>query len=90
MDNHSDFTPMSVGEILDKAINILTQLSHHNFSLKFLKNKVLIIDDSLYRRARSKTVELLARVHDHVSMKYVLGFRMLTLGWSDGNSYQSA
>ncbi|MCL4439638.1 MAG: transposase, partial [Firmicutes bacterium] len=49
--------------------------------------KVLILDDSLYRRGRSKAVELLARVHDHVSMKYVRGFRMLTLGWSDGNSF---
>ncbi|MHB1419945.1 MAG: IS4 family transposase [Bacillota bacterium] len=49
--------------------------------------KVLILDDSLFRRGRSKAVELLARVHDHVSMKYVRGFRMLTLGWSDGNSF---
>ena len=49
--------------------------------------KVLILDDSLYQRSRSKTVELLARVHDHVLMKYVRGFRMLTLGWSDGNSF---
>lgn len=49
--------------------------------------KVLILDDSLYRRARSKHVELLARVHDHVSMQFVRGFRMLTLGWSDGNSF---
>ncbi len=28
--------------------------------------KVLIADDTLYRRDRSKRVELLARVHDHV------------------------
>ena len=47
---------------------------------------VLILDDSLYSRNRSKAVELLARV-DHVEHKYVLGFRMLTLGWSDGNTF---
>ena len=48
---------------------------------------VLILDDSLYSRNRSKAVELLARVRDHVENKYVLGFRMLTLGWSDGNTF---
>ena len=50
------------------------------------RTNVLIFDDSLYSRARSKTVELLSRVHDHASGKYVKGFRMLTLAWSDGNS----
>ena len=34
-----------------------------------------------------KKVELLAKVFDHCSMKYRSGFRMLTLGWSDGNSF---
>lgn len=48
---------------------------------------VFIIDDSLFSRPRSKTVELLARVFDHVEHKYVRGFRMLTLGWSDGNTF---
>lgn len=49
--------------------------------------KVLIVDDTLYSRDRSKRVELLARVHDHNTGRYVRGFRMLTLGWSDGNSF---
>jgi hypothetical protein len=48
---------------------------------------VFIVDDSLYSRSRSKAVELLARVKDHVANKYVKGFRMLTLGWSDGNTF---
>lgn len=48
---------------------------------------VLILDDSLYSRNRSKTVELLSRVKDHIRNKYVCGFRMLTLGWSDGNTF---
>lgn len=48
---------------------------------------VLIIDDSFYSRARSKSVELLANVFDHVDRKYKKGFRMLTLGWSDGNTF---
>jgi len=49
--------------------------------------KVLIADDTLYNRDRSKRVELLARVHDHNTGRYMRGFRMLTLGWSDGNSF---
>ena len=51
------------------------------------RRNVLIIDDSLFSRARSKKVELLAKVFDHVEQKYTKGFRMLTLGWSDGNSF---
>jgi len=49
--------------------------------------KVLILDDSLYSRSRSKAVELLARVYDHVEHKYYRGFRMLTVGWSDGATF---
>ena len=49
--------------------------------------KVFIVDDSLYNRNRSKKVELLARVHDHNENRYYHGFRLLTLGWSDGSSY---
>lgn len=51
--------------------------------------KVLIVDDSSYERNRSKKVELLARCFDHSSqkMRYYKGFRMLTLGWSDGATF---
>ena len=49
--------------------------------------KVLIADDTLYRRNRSKHVELLSRVFDHTDHRYYRGFRMLILGWSDGISF---
>ncbi|WP_160318252.1 IS4 family transposase, partial [Caloramator mitchellensis] len=48
---------------------------------------VLIVDDSMYSRNRSKSVELLAKVFDHVQRKYLKGFRLLNLGWSDGNTF---
>ena len=48
---------------------------------------VLVLDDSIIKRNRSKAVELLARVYDHVEHKYQKGFTMLTLGWSDGYSF---
>ena len=50
------------------------------------RKDVFVIDDSLFDRSRSKKTELLAKVFDHCSMKYKNGYRMLTLGWSDGNS----
>jgi len=49
--------------------------------------KVLIVDDTLYRRNRSEHVELLSRVYDHIDKRYYRGFRMLVLGWSDGLSF---
>lgn len=51
------------------------------------REDVLILDDTPYDRSRSKKVELLSRVHDHSSKRYLNGFRMLTLGWSDGASF---
>lgn len=50
------------------------------------RESVLIIDDSTYDRSRSKKVELLSRVRDHTTGRFVRGFRMLTLCWSDGVS----
>lgn len=51
------------------------------------REKVLIIDDSTYDRSRSKVVELLAWVHDHNRNRSLKGFKLLTLGWSDGVSF---
>jgi hypothetical protein len=50
------------------------------------REKVLIIDSSIYARARSKCTELLSWVFDHLLEKSIKGFRLLTLAWSDGNS----
>jgi hypothetical protein len=50
------------------------------------RESVLIIDDSPYDRSRSKTVELLSRVWDHSAGRFIRGFRMLTICWSDGAS----
>ena len=50
------------------------------------RETVLIIDDSPYDRSRSKMVKLLSRVWDHSTGRYLKGFRMLTVCWSDGVS----
>ena len=49
--------------------------------------KVLIVDDTLFDRSSSKKVELLSKVYDHAKKAYKYGFRLLTLGWSDGNTF---
>src|SRR5699024_3896115 len=65
------------------TIGKISKLTRHN------RPKVFILDDSSYDRNRSKKVELLARCFDHASqkMRYYKGFRMLTLGWSDGATF---
>lgn len=50
------------------------------------RESVLIVDDSTYDRSRSKSVELLSKVWDHSSGRFLKGFRMLTICWSDGVS----
>jgi len=50
------------------------------------REKVIIIDDSPYDKSRSKMVELLSKVYDHCTKRYLKGFRLLTVGWSDGAS----
>ena len=51
------------------------------------RKPVFIVDDTLYRRHGYKKTELCAAVFDHVDMKSRKGYRMLTLGYSDGNTF---
>lgn len=76
--NWMKFTTSLAVKISNKAIIPLSNAHRRN---------VLIIDDSLFERPRSKNVELLSRVFDHTTHQYKRGFRLLTLGWSDGNSF---
>lgn len=46
-----------------------------------------VVDDSYFARTGYKKTELVAKVFDHVSMTYKKGFRMMTLGWTDGCSF---
>lgn len=75
--NWRKFTSLLCYRIIKQTIEPLTSEDRLN---------VLIIDDSIYSRARSRKVELLAKVFDHAKHIYTYGFRMLTLCWSDGNT----
>jgi hypothetical protein len=49
----------------------------------------IVVDDILQNRDRSIKAELLARVHNHTGnrARYICGFRLLTLGWTDGCTF---
>ena len=51
------------------------------------RKTALIIDDTSYYRNRSKKVELLSRCKDHVNNNYYNGYTLLTMGWSDGQTF---
>jgi hypothetical protein len=72
------FTTVLASRIITKAVEPLNDKDRVN---------VLIIDDSMFERNRSKRVELLTKVYDHAKHAYHFGFRMLTLGWSDGSTF---
>lgn len=71
------FTTLLASRIIKDAIVPLDSKERAN---------VLIIDDSMFERNRSKKVEILAKTYDHANHRYRFGFRMLTLGWSDGST----
>lgn len=72
------FTSALAAEIANKEIKDLTDQKRTN---------VFIVDDTLFSRTSCKKTELASRVFDHVEMKFRKGFRLLTLGWSDGNTF---
>ena len=76
--NWLHFTTLLASRIIKDAIVPLDSEDRAN---------VLIIDDSMFERNRSKKVELLAKAYDHANHRYRFGFRMLTLGWSDGSTF---
>lgn len=54
------------------------------------RKSAFVIDDSLYEILYAKKAELVSLVHDHAEKgknKFKWGFRMLTLGWTDGVSF---
>ena len=50
------------------------------------KRRIFVVDDTVYNKNRSKKLELLSRVYDHVENRFICGFRLLTLAFTDGIS----
>mgnify|MGYP005813833093 CR=1 FL=1 len=76
--NWMRFTSLLSARIVSTTIEKLTNDDRVN---------VLILDDTMFERNSSKKVELLSKMYDHAKKSYKLGFRLLTLGWSDGNTF---
>ena len=76
--NWRKFTLLLAARIINETIKPLTDAG---------RRCAIVVDDSLFSRSRSKRVELLANVYDHVSRRYTKGFRLLVLGWTDGNTF---
>jgi len=72
------FTSLLSASIINEEIKPLTDEKRVN---------TFIIDDSLFNRSSCKKTELGSRVFDHTDMSYKKGYRMLTLGWSDGSTF---
>ena len=71
------FTTLLSKEVID-TIEPLTDKHRIN---------AFVIDDSLFERTSCKKTELGSRVFDHVSMSYRKGYRLMALGWTDGNTF---
>ena len=72
------FTTMLSERIINQH---LRRLSSEN------RDNCFVIDDSLYDRIGFRRTELASSVFDHVSHRFKKGFRLLTLGWTDGCTF---
>ena len=69
-----------LSRLASKAIAFLVPLTSNK------ERRVFVVDDSVYNKNRSKKLELISTVYDHVEKRFVRGFRMLTLAFTDGVS----
>ena len=76
--NWMRFTTLLSAKIIGTTVEPLTNEKRRN---------AFVIDDTVFERNGSQKVELLAKVYDHAHHRYTRGFRMLTLGWSDGVTF---
>ena len=76
--NWRRFIHLLAAKVIHEKIENLTDLNRIN---------VFIVDDTIYERKRSSKVELLSHVYDHCKGVFTRGFRLLTLGWSDGSTF---
>lgn len=76
--NWRKFTTLLSSKIIRETVKPLTSEK---------RRCAFVVDDTVYERNGSKNVELLAKLYDHAHKRHLKGFRMLTLGWSDGVTF---
>ena len=70
--------------LLETGSNVIADLENRTTNTH---PRVLIIDDSLYNRTGGKGTEFVGKVYDHNDRKLRIGYRMMTLGWSNGDLF---
>jgi len=83
---------------LKNNVKICWRMIHLMFALKFIKLalnqgennddtiKCAIIDDSMLHKT-GRYIEKISRMFDHVSQRFALGYKLLTMGYWDGTSF---
>ncbi|MBN2862857.1 MAG: transposase [Bacteroidales bacterium] len=83
---------------LKNNVKICWRMIHWMFALKFIKLalsqgennddtiKCAIIDDSMLHKT-GRYIEKISRMFDHVSQRFALGYKLLTMGYWDGTSF---
>jgi len=61
-------------------------LINNNINLKTLKTKAIVFDDTLIEKT-GKKIEKVSMVHDHVTGRFILGYKLLVCGLWDGASF---
>jgi hypothetical protein len=79
--NHSGYGRRFLLSLSSETVGRVERLTSDSRETAF------IFDDSMFERSWSKSVEMLARFKDHATGAFYKGFRMLTMGWSDGHSF---
>ena len=69
---------------LETAKNVITDIETQTDNNHI---NALVFDDTLYARTRGKGTELCAKVYDHNDNKTRLGYRMMTGGWTNGDTF---
>ena len=67
-----------------KAVSMMDGLTSSD------RRSAYVIDDTVHAVPYAKNAELVSKIHDHAEKgknKYKWGFKMLTLGWTDGASF---
>jgi len=70
--------------IASKAVSMMDALTSDS------RRSAYVIDDTVHEVPYAKNAELVSKIHDHSEKgknKYKWGFKMLTLGWTDGTSF---
>ena len=84
--NNENYKWRNLLYLFAKRFETLAERSHDEASENAETPKCLILDDTTTPKEGRK-IEFIGKVFDHVTRRYILGFKELVLGFWDGNSF---